>query len=508
MRLRPDEQVTPADFSRGRAALVQDAALASLTGSLYAGVILVGFALALGATPTQIGILCAIPLLAQVVQLPAIALVERFRQRRKITVVSVTAARLIILSLALLPYLEPPVRVPTLLGAQLCITVLGSIAGCSLNSWLHQLLPKEGLGRFFAQRLFWSTSVGAVGAAAAGFVVDHWPFPDRLHAYSVTFMAAALAGFASSRALSRVPEPPMTRTGPPLPVIAMIASPFRHANFRRLIVFMAAWNVASNIAAPFIAVYLLQQLHYSLGTVTTLWISSQIANALTLYLWGRLSDRLSNKSVLAVVLPLYFTCVLGLTFTTIPTDHALTLPLLYLLHVLMGLAAGGIGLATGSLGLKLAPPAHATSYLASVSLTGSLAGGGAAILGGALADWFSSRQISLVLHWSSPPDIGEVTMAQLQHWGFLFAISALLGLYAMHALSKIAEDGESSYRMVIQEFVLEAMRSLDQLSSVEGLRLATLFPFGRLIERRRQAREQRDAAAKGGRMPSDEDGRQ
>ena len=205
-----------------------------------------------------------------------------------------------------------------------------------------------------------------------------------------------------------------------------------------------------------------------------------------------------------MALPLYFACVLGLTFMTRPADHALSLPLLYVLHVLMGLAAGGIGLATGSLGLKLAPPAHATSLLAAVSLTGSIAGGAAAILGGALADWLSNRRISLVLHWSSPPDIGEVTMVQLQHWGFLSALSAALGLYVMHALSKIAEDGESSYRMVIQQFVLEAMGSLDQLSSVEALRLATLFPFGRLIERRRQARDQEEATRKAGRASPNE----
>ena len=88
MRLSPDEDVTPADFSRGTAALVQDAAWARLTGSLYAGVVLVGFALALGAIPTQIGILSAIPLLAQVLQLPAIALIERFHHRRTITLVT------------------------------------------------------------------------------------------------------------------------------------------------------------------------------------------------------------------------------------------------------------------------------------------------------------------------------------------------------------------------------------------------------------------------------------
>jgi len=57
-----------------------------------------------------------------------------------------------------------------------------------------------------------------------------------------------------------------------------------------------------------------------------------------------------------------------------------------------------------------------------------------------------------------------------------------------------------SERVVIQQFVVEAMRSLDQLSSIEGLRLSALFPFGRLLERRRQARKNQQshaAAAKG-----------
>ena len=103
MQLRPDPEVTPADFQRGQTQLVRDAAFASLTGTLYGGVILVGFALQLGATPAAIGLLSAIPLFAQLAQIPAIGLIERYRQRRKITVIAVTTARLIILSLALIP---------------------------------------------------------------------------------------------------------------------------------------------------------------------------------------------------------------------------------------------------------------------------------------------------------------------------------------------------------------------------------------------------------------------
>jgi MFS family permease len=500
MQLRPDSAITGDDVQRGIQALVRDSAWASLAGSLYGGVILVGFALSLGATPATIGALSAIPLFAQLVQLPTIALVERIRQRRKITVVSVTLARLIILGLAFLPYLpDLTSRLRALLAAQLAITMLGSIAGCSLNSWLHQLLPKEGLGRFFARRLFWSTVFGAAGAALAGYVADY-PFLAGVPGYSVNFVAAGLAGFVSSWFLITVPEPVMQRSGPPLPIWFMVGTPFREGNFRRVIVFMMSWNFASSLAAPFIAVFVLQQLHYSISMVTWLWIASQIANALTLYLWGRLSDRLSNKSILAVALPLYFGCMLGLVFVAaIAASHFSTVAALFALHAVMGLASGGIGLATASLGLKLAPPAHATSYLASVSLSGALAGAAASLLGGVLADWFASRRMALVFYWISPVKIQEVTVIQVQHWAFLFAISFVLGFYVLHALSRIAEGAKTSERVVIQQFVVEAMRSLDQLSSIEGLRLSALFPFGRLLERRRQARknQQSHAPAKG-----------
>ena len=107
----------------------------------------------------------------------------------------------------------------------------------------------------------------------------------------------------------------------------------------------------------------------------------QVATALTLYLWGRLSDRLSNKAILSVALPAYFAGLVGLAFTALPAPHVLTLPLLYVIHIIMGAASGGIGLATGNLGLKLAPQGHGTAYLTAVGLAGSLAAGLAALAG-------------------------------------------------------------------------------------------------------------------------------
>ncbi|HJU22847.1 MAG TPA: MFS transporter [Casimicrobiaceae bacterium] len=488
MKLRPDTTITAADLQRGQRALVRDAAWASITGSLYGGVVLVAFALALGAGPFVIGMLAAIPFIGQAAQLPAIALIERVRQRRKITVLSVTVSRVLILLLALLPLMSVVEgRLTLLLVAQLTITILGSLAGCALNSWLHQLLPSSGLGAFFAKRLFWGTACACIGTLAAGLLVDLWPYGEKLQAYSVTFAAAGVAGFVSTWFLTRVPEPVMTQAGPPASVISKIAAPFRDANFRRVLRYILAWNAATNLAAPFLAVYLIQQMHFSLGTVTTLWVTSQVANAVVLYIWGRLSDRLSNKAVLRVALPVYFACMLGLAFAAIPHARDVALPLLYVVHIAMGAAAGGIGLATGNMSLKLAPQGQGTAYLAATSLVASVTGGIAPLIGGALAHLFEAGAFSVIVRWAWSGAEGEATVIGFTRYQFLFVISAALGLYVLHRLSRIREGEEISEHVVIQQFALEAIRTVNQLSTVAGL-LGNLFTFGRLIERRLHAR--------------------
>jgi MFS family permease len=489
MRLSPTPTVTPEELARGKHALVKDAAWASMVGALYGGVILVGFALELGATPWHIGLLAAIPFLAQVAQLPAIALVERIRQRKKIAFAAVSVSRVAISFLAVVAIIpDPKTALYTLLAAQVGITLLGSLAGCAVNSWLHQLLAAQGLGELFSRRLFWSTVLASLGALVAGYAVQHWPSEERLHAYALSFAAAGLVGFISIYYLLQVPEPAMHRTGPATPLFAMLRAPFEDAAFRPVILFMASWNFASNLAAPFVTVYLLKQLEYGMGTVTTLWIASQVANAMTMYLWGRLSDQLSNKAILSVALPVYLGCVVGLPFAAIPEVHTLTLPLLYFIHIAMGAAAGGITLATGNLGLKLAPQGRGTAYLGAVGLAGAAAAGLAAMAGGALADWFSTRGLSVVVQWTAPAAAREIVVMKFRHWEFLFGISFLFGWYVLHALSRIKEGHEHSERVVIQQFVAEATRSLSQLSSLDGLKGVLVMPLGRLRDRRLKPR--------------------
>jgi hypothetical protein len=66
--------------------LLYDALASEAMGTLATGVFLTGFAVALGASNLEIGILAAVPSAVQFLQFPAVVLVERLRRRRAICV--------------------------------------------------------------------------------------------------------------------------------------------------------------------------------------------------------------------------------------------------------------------------------------------------------------------------------------------------------------------------------------------------------------------------------------
>jgi MFS family permease len=79
-----------------------------------------------------------------------------------------------------------------------------------------------------------------------------------------------------------------------------------------------------------------------------------------------------------------------------PEKYVLTMPLLIIIHIFMGISTAGVTLASGNIGLKLAPKGQATSYLAANSLVNSVSAGVAPILGGSFVDFFNGLQLDLL----------------------------------------------------------------------------------------------------------------
>lgn len=492
MLFPPVERVSEEELENGLGNLVRDGVYAQAVGALTAGVLLVGYGLALGASNLTIGLLAAVPFLAQLAQIPTILLVERFRARRAITIVCVAISRLILVPLAFLPFLPSQEWAQAILIVGIGISAaLGAMSACSWNSWIHDLVPERMLGSFFAKRLFYATGYSMVVGLGAGFFVDWWgeARPNTpAFAYTWLFLFGAAAAALSTVYLARVPEP---RMAPPERVIhlgKMLAEPFRDRNFRRLIWFLGSWQFATNLAAPFFAVYLVKQLGFDMAFVTIMMVTSQMANVLVLRKWGSLSDRFSNKAVLRVCGPLFLACIFAWTLVALPEKHAYTVPLLVILHVAMGLTVAGVTLASGNIGLKLAPRGRGTAYLAASSIVNSVAAGIAPIIGGLFADDFAARELSLILRWTSESEAAEFITLRLRHWDFFFLLACVFGLYSLHRLTLVQEEGQGDDKAMMQEVIVEARRAVLGLSSVAGLRLMTAFPFGRIVQAARAKR--------------------
>lgn len=476
--LAPHDAITPEEHAQGVRMMVGEAGLSSAATALTSGVILTAFALHLGASNFEVGLLASAPFFGQLLQGPAIVLIERLRRRKLITLVVMLLVRLLLAGMALAVFLPRDLALALVVLAQCAICGLNAFATCAWNGWVRDFLHDRQMGDIFARRTVYATFVSIAAGLIAAFTLDQPGADDRLQnlVYAFLYGAGCLAGLVSITMVARIPEPRMPEPTERVRLLPLLRAPFADANFRRLIVFLAAWQFAANFATPFFMVYFIDQLNFDIATVMLLSVVSQAANLLALRNWGRLSDLFANKSVLAVTAPTYIACIVAMVGASqIANPHWLT-AYLVLLHVLMGLAVAGVTLAVANITLRLSPRGNATAYVASSALVSSFAAGIAPLIGGAFADFFAVRRFELIWRWTSPDLVMTAWPLTLSGWDFYFLIAGLFGLYALHRLALVTEEGEIEGRAMIQQWLHQTRRSVRNISTVAGFRASTELP--------------------------------
>ncbi|MEZ5559150.1 MAG: MFS transporter [Pseudomonadales bacterium] len=454
--------------------------------TLAVGAILTAFAIKLGASNFLIGLLAAIPHLSQLAQLPAIYTIDRVPSRRAVYTWSGYVARPMFLVIALTIFIPSnQVALAVIVVAFTLRYIAGAYLSAAWNTWMRDLVPDDVMGKVFGERQKRMLGIGMVTSLVAAGFIDLWgkfvPLPGT-YAFGIVYTLAFFGGMyavMASRHISDVAGPGHAHK---LPVFERLREPFRHRNFRRLIVFLASWNFAVNLAAPFFAVLMLKRMGLDLIVVIALATLSQLAAYFTVNHWGEIADRFSNKSVLRVCAPLFILCIFLWTFTTMPDIHMFTYPLLVLIHVAAGLANAGVGLASGNITLKLAPKGNATAYLSASSMVNALAAGTAAMVGGLTADLFASKELSLILRWHSGVTSTEINAMDFSYWDFFFLFATAIGIYALHRLSLVQEEGEVAEGVLFDHLKNGARRTLRNLSTVAGLRASTDYPLDTLID--------------------------
>jgi MFS family permease len=213
----PDRALTAEETEKALSKMVKQGITVQVKTTLTESVFLVGFALLLQAPNTIIGILAAIPSVTQLLQIPSILLIEKYRNRRHLNFLTQLGNRLGILLMALIPFIAiGEIGLVLLIGAMIIQSVFTAIGSPSWNSWLTDLIPPDRLGRFFSKRMALMGLMAIATSLLGGFFIGSWIASSnpsvplsQLSGYSVLFFVAFLFGIFATYFTWTTPEPPM-----------------------------------------------------------------------------------------------------------------------------------------------------------------------------------------------------------------------------------------------------------------------------------------------------------
>lgn len=407
---------------RGMTLAIYEGGLANVFSELTGGARQIGFALLLGARDLHIGLLAALPSLANLSQLTASFLLERTGKRKPLAVLTAAMSRLVWTGVIGLPF--------ALFGTlrDIRVWVLVAIVGLSslfaaMNttfslSLLADLVPVRLRGRYFGRRNMVMAAVGMSIPLLAGMWIDVWKrwfSPRDAGGFLLVFAVGLACGFAALVVQWHLPAMPL-EPGRGMPFFARLATPLRDGNFRRFILFHVCWGGSVSLASPFFAVYMLKSLHLSYTAVTALTSLTALGSMLGMRFWGQLTDRFSAKPVsllggmLAATLP-------GLWLLTLTLPAWVVLPAV---HILGGLGWSAFNLNLNNLLLALAPRQERSVYLSVHAALTGLTMAAAPVMGGLLGRLL--REESLPLLPGLHPYLGIFALSCLLRWGSILLL--------------------------------------------------------------------------------------
>jgi len=422
------------------AASVAEGATAEVFAACAGGAVLTGWALYLGATPRVIGLLGALPLAAQVVQMPAAWLTRRLGAR-PLAIVALGAARLVWLPLIALPFLDllPGTGLTILLTVVAAAAVFGVIGNNAWTAWMGDLIPGVIRGRFFSRRLVYLSIAGTLASLAAGLALDALtPRGWKGETLGALAAMACVAGVLSIWLLVVQRDAGVARQRTP-PRWQEVVDSLRDLNTRPFLGYLFVWNAAVGLSASFFSFHMLSNLEMGFVLVAAYGIVVASVRVATAPAWGRLVDRFGARPVLVV-------CSFGISI----------LPVLWLFvtpqrlwpiaveAIVAGALWGGHGIAIFDLSIALSPSRSRPFYVAAFAAAGGVGFATSSTLAGLLAH---ALRTSLPLLGPSWLDVHV-----------LFLLSALARVVAAGLARRIEEPAAGRVRDLARELKLTLVR--------------------------------------------------
>jgi MFS family permease len=349
------------------------------------------FALRLGATNTEIGLLTSIPaLLALLVTIPSGQILGRQARRMPSLIWSLYIYRAGFLMAALVPWLPGTDKGTALVWLLVAFTTPAHFFGVGWSSMLADVIPEVKRARVFAVRNILAALATTGGVFLAGQWLEYSDFPRN---YQVMYLVGVAASMLSLYYILKLRVPDSTVPRQPASFQAVWHG-FRQAattqpDFIRIVGNTLAHGIGLWLVAPLYVLYFVRTLGANEGWIGLNNTVANLAPVVGYYAWQRAVHRWGENRVLKWTIS-----GIGLYPVLVGLTPDLTPILVW--TALNGLVAPGINLSHFSMLLKVCPDGERPAYLGIYTSVMNVGAFIMPLLGVYLADIFGLAPVLVV----------------------------------------------------------------------------------------------------------------
>lgn len=398
------------------------------------------FARSLGATGLHIGILGALPTLMLFFQFLAAIVANHLEYRRWLWLPISILQRLILVPVALVPWLLPSLSDTAWLWWLIVLTAVNHALIHFTTplwlSWLGDYLPHKGLNHYWGYRQVWMYWTGAISLLGGAIFLAESGL-DIKYGFAWLVGVGSIFGVFDILFYMKIEEPPVAKVKEPK-LKKVLMTPFLDPNFRSYISFTCFWHFAAMLGAPFISYYLLEYTGMDVFRLLLLWTCAWLGGAIFSKRLGSMADHYGNRPVLILCTAFKSTNMIGLLF--LPKDPTLAFWIMVPVFIIDSLLNAGIAIANNGFMLKNSPSENRTMYIAAGTALAGLVGGITSILAGAFLVMSSGWSVTI---------LGK----EFNNFHLIFFISLLMRLVAAFYARSVREPDSHWTAQVIMKLV-------------------------------------------------------
>lgn len=386
--------ITDENFELSRRRFVIEGCLANSIYTLTSGAYLVGYASYLGASDQFNGILVALPLLANIIQMFSPLLFEKLSRRKGFVVALSLFYRTLLGLMMFIPLItdSKPLRL-MILGVMYFIAYCAcGFLSPAAGSWIISLVHERQRGRYFGIRDMCILASSSAMSLVMGRILDWFKSNQQDYiGFVVVFSVALVITIFNFLTLKSIKEPEVTALNKDLNLKRLITIPLKDKQFRKVVILNIVWNLSVQFSLPFFSVYMVNGLKLSYTYIMIVGIILSGVQSYSARIWGKISERKGWEFTTVASMAALGIVHLSWIFINENT-YFLIIPFV---QVLAGIGWAGVNLSLFNIQFKYAPQEGRTVFVGFNAALAGAAGFFSALMGSVIVGVLSSVKLDI-----------------------------------------------------------------------------------------------------------------